>query len=149
MASAAPARNPVDEAAIAASLVEQFLTASMVPDPVRARSYMSADVRITFTGGRRFDDPSGTAAFNAVRYRKVQKKFEATNVAPGVRPGEFVVYNIGTLYGEWPDGTPFEGNRYVDRFEVKDGKITRMDVWNDSAEILLQRAGLAQDSPKR
>jgi hypothetical protein len=26
--------------------------------------------------------------------------------------GETIVYNLGTLYGEWPDGTPFEGNRY-------------------------------------
>ena len=33
----------------------------------------------------------------------------------------------------------------VDRFVIVDGKITTMDVWNDSAEILLRRAGLAQD----
>ena len=55
---------------------------------------------------------------------------------------ETVVYSIGTLYGEWPDGTPFEGNRYVDRYVVKAGLITEMDVWNDSAEWLLTRAGL-------
>ena len=49
--------------------------------------------------------------------------------------------NIGTLYGEWPDGEPFSCNRYVDRFVVRGGKIVRMDVWNDSAELLLVRAG--------
>jgi hypothetical protein len=54
-----------------------------------------------------------------------------------------VVYNIGTLYGEWPDGTEFSGNRYVDRYVLRDGLIVRMEVWNDSAEILLARAGLA------
>ena len=54
-----------------------------------------------------------------------------------------VVYSLGTLYGEWPDGTPFEGNRYVDRYVVRGGLITEMDVWNDSAEWLLVRAGLA------
>jgi hypothetical protein len=32
-----------------------------------------------------------------------------------------------------------------DRFVIVDGKITKMDVWNDSAEILLRRAGLAQN----
>ena len=64
-------------------------------------------------------------------------------MAPGV--GDSVVYNTGTLYGEWPDGTPFDGNRYVDRFVVRDGKIVRMDVWNDSAERLLDRNGLAED----
>ena len=56
---------------------------------------------------------------------------------------EAVVYSLGTLYGEWPDGTPFEGNRFVDRYVVRRGLITQMDVWNDSAEWLLVRAGLA------
>ena len=128
----------------AGRIVEAFLEASMVPDPVRARTYMAPDVRITFTGGRKFDDPAGTAAFNAVRYRVVKKQFERTDVVAGGTEDETVVYNIGTLYGEWPDGTPFSGNRYVDRFVVRQGKIVRMDVWNDSAEILLVRAGLAK-----
>lgn len=124
-------------------IVEAFLEASMVPDPVRARTYMAPGVKITFTGGRPFDDPAGTAAFNAARYRWVKKKFERTDVV-AAGADEAVVYNIGTLYGEWPDGEPFSGNRYVDRFVVRAGKIVRMDVWNDSAEILLVRAGLAK-----
>jgi ketosteroid isomerase-like protein len=123
--------------------VEEFLDASMVPDPVRARTFMAPDVKITFTGGRVFDDPAGTAAFNAARYRRVKKQFERTDVVVSATGDEAIVYNIGTLYGEWPDGEAFSGNRYVDRFVVRDGKIVRMDVWNDSAEILLIRAGLA------
>jgi hypothetical protein len=59
-------------------------------------------------------------------------------------PTETIVYSLGTLYGAWPDGTPFEGNRYVDRYVVCDGLITQMEVWNDSAEWLLVRAGLAR-----
>ena len=55
---------------------------------------------------------------------------------------ETVVYSIGTLYGEWPDGEPFEGNRYVDRFVVQGGKIVKMDVWNDSAERILVRRNI-------
>ena len=60
-------------------------------------------------------------------------------------PGEGVttVYSLGTLYGEWPDGTPFEGNRYVDRFTVRDGLIVTMEVWNDSAERLLTKHGVS------
>ena len=128
----------------AGRIVEEFLDASMIPDPVRARTYMAPDVKITFTGGRRFDDPAGTAAFNASRYRQVKKKFERTDVVAGGTDDETIVYNTGTLYGEWPDGEPFSGNRYVDRFVVSRGKIVRMDVWNDSAELLLIRAGLAK-----
>ncbi len=134
-----------DPHADAVRIVEAFLEASMVPDPVRARSYMAPGVRITFTGGRRFADPGESAGFNARRYRWVKKRFERTDVVAGATPDEAIVYNIGTLYGEWPDGTPFEGNRYVDRFEVSGGRIVRMDVWNDSAEILLARAGLSED----
>jgi ketosteroid isomerase-like protein len=129
----------------ARALVEAYLEASMIPDPVKARSFVAPDVRITFTGGRRFADPAGSAGFNAKRYRWVKKRFERTDVVAGASEEEATVYNIGTLYGEWPDGTPFEGNRYVDRFELRGGKITRMDVWNDSAEILLARAGLSED----
>ena len=84
--------------------------------------------------------PRETAAFNAKRYKWVKKKMERTDVVPG--RGETIVYNLGTLYGEWPDGTPFEGNRYVDRFVVRGGKIVQMDVWNDSAERLLTRHGI-------
>jgi hypothetical protein len=124
-------------------IVEEFLEASMIPDPVRARTFMAQDVQITFTGGRRFTDPAGTTGFNASRYRWVKKKFERTDVVAGGSDDETIVYNTGTLYGEWPDGVPFAGNRYVDRFVVRQGKIVRMDVWNDSAELLLVRAGLA------
>ena len=65
----------------------------------------------------------------------------------GATAQEAIVYNIGTLYGAWLDGTPFEGNRYVDRYVVRDGLIVKMDVWNDSAEWLLVRAGLAAAWP--
>jgi ketosteroid isomerase-like protein len=137
--------NVPNAEAEAKRIVEEFLDASMVPDPVKARTYMAPVVEITFTGGRKFDDPKGTAAFNAARYKWVKKKFERTDVVAGATAEEAIVYNTGTLYGEWPDGEAFSGNRYLDRFVVRHGRIARMDVWNDSAEILLRRAGLAKD----
>jgi ketosteroid isomerase-like protein len=130
----------LDQADEAAAVVEAFLHASMVPDPQTAARYIADDLAITFTGGRKYHHPRETAAFNARRYKWVKKKMERTDVVHGER--EPVVYNLGTLYGEWPDGTPFEGNRYVDRFVVRDGKIVQMDVWNDSAERLLVKAGI-------
>ena len=131
---------PTAETAEAAAIVERFLEASMVPDPVTAARYVSSDLQITFTGGRKYTHPRETAAFNARRYSWVKKRFGRTDVVPG--DGETVVYNIGTLHGAWPDGTPFEDNRYVDRFVVRGGKIVQMDVWNDSAERLLDRHGI-------
>ncbi len=129
----------------AVHVVEAFLDASMIPDPVRARSYLASDVKITFTGARRFTSAAEVAGFNAARYRKVSKKFERTEALAGAAPDEFTVYNSGTLFGEWPDGEAFSGNRYIDRFTVRGGKIVRMEVWNDSAELLLLRAGLVKE----
>ncbi|WP_417813246.1 nuclear transport factor 2 family protein [Thalassospira alkalitolerans] len=123
-----------------AQIVRDFLDASMKPDPVKAATYMSDDVVITFTDGAKYDHPSGTTAFNAARYKRVKKKFGQFDVAPG--KDETVVYSVGTLYGEWPDGTSFEGNRYVDRFVIRNGKIIKMDVWNESAERILVRQGI-------
>lgn len=119
----------------AVQIVSDFLAASMAPDPVKAATYMSRDVRITFTGGRAMPSATEITAFNAARYNWVKKElgqFDWTEHADYT-----VVYSNGTLYGEWPDGSSFSGNRYLDRFEVREGKITRMDVWNDSAEWIL------------
>jgi hypothetical protein len=120
----------------AVTLVRQFLELSMIPDPQGAARYMAADVRITFTGGRAMPDAQAITAFNGSRYNWVKKamgQFDWTEHAD-----HCVVYSNGTLYGQWPDGRSFSGNRYLDRFEVRNGLITRMDVWNDSAEWILQ-----------
>ena len=90
------------------------------------------------------DDPAEATAVNRARYKWVKKKVGPTHVVAGGSADETVVYQTGTLYGEWLDGTPFEGNRYVDRYVVSHGKIVKMEVWNDSAEWLMVRAGLAK-----
>jgi hypothetical protein len=127
----------------AAAIVDEFLRLVMIPDPDAARRLVSPELRIRFTGNRAMRDPAETTAFNAARYRWVKKRIERTEVVEG-GGAETVVYSLGTLHGQWPDGTPFEDNRYVDRYVVRDGLIVRMDVWNDSAEWLLVRAGLAK-----
>lgn len=128
-----------------AAVVDEYLRVLMIPDPQGARRYVAPDLRIRFTGGRPMKDPAECSAFNAGRYRWVKKRIERTETVAGGSEADTVVYSVGTLYGEWPDGTPFEGNRYVDRYVVCHGLITQMDVWNDSAEWLLVRAGLATD----
>lgn len=131
----------------AADIVNEFLRLIMIPDPIAASRYTAPDMKILFTGGRAMREPADCTKFNASRYKWVKKRIERTDsviASPEeAARGETVVYSIGTLYGEWPDGKPFEGNRYVDRYVVKNGLITHMDVWNDSAEWILVRAGLA------
>lgn len=144
--------NPVDPSAhppaSAGDVVNEFLRLIMIPDPAAASRFTAAELKIVFTGKRPMRQPAECTKFNISRYKWVKKEIERTDVviqsAEEVVRGETVVYSIGTLYGEWPDGQPFEGNRYVDRYVVRDGRITHMDVWNDSAEWLLVRAGLAE-----
>lgn len=128
----------------AKAIVESYLERSMVPDPDGAAAFVGDDFRLTFTGGRRFSSPAQSAAFNASRYAWVRKRFDRTDAALDEETGDIHVYNTGHLYGAWKDGTTFETNRYLDRFIVRDGKIVATDVWNDSAEILLHKAGLAE-----
>ncbi len=131
----------------AGAIVEEFLRLVMIPDPVAASRFVAPGLAIRFTGGRQMRQPAECSAFNATRYAWVKKRFESTDMVAGATHEEAVVYNTGTLYGAWPDGTPFEGNRYVDRYVLQRGLIVRMDVWNDSAEWLLVRAGLAAPWP--
>jgi hypothetical protein len=128
----------------AARIVDEYLRLHMIPDPGAARQYCAPEMEIRFTGNRLMHDPAEATAFNRARYKWVKKKFGPTHVVAGGSDDETTVYQTGTLYGEWSDGTAFEGNRYVDRFVVRRGKIVRMEVWNDSAEWLLVRAGLAK-----
>jgi hypothetical protein len=119
----------------AVELVKKHLEAAMKPDPVTAASFLSPDIRITFTGKRVMPNAQAVAAFNASRYKWVKKEFGQFDWME--RDDHVVVYSNGFLYGEWPDGRSFSGNRFLDRFEVKDEKIVRADVWNDSAEWIL------------
>lgn len=126
-----------------AALVDEYLRLLMIPDPEAARRFVAPDLLIRFTGGRVMRDPAECARFNSARYAWVKKRVESTEVVAGSTPAEAIVYSRGTLHGEWPDGAAFEGNRYVDRYVIRDGLIVQMDVWNDSAEWMLARAGLA------
>lgn len=125
-------------------VVAAYIERSMVPDPDGAAAFVSADLKIIFTGGRQFIQPAQTAAFNAKRYAWVKKR--PLRMDPVLEPetGDVRVYSTGQLYGAWPDGTPFDGNRFMDTFLVRDNLIVETHVWNDSAEWLLDRAGLAE-----
>ena len=133
-----------DPLAAAIAIVERYLELSMIPDPEAASAFVAPDFELIFTGGRRLTGAGGAAAFNAKRYANVQKRFLRTDAAHDPETGDIRVYNTGHLYGHWPDGTPFDSNRYMDMFIVRDGLIVSTHVWNDSAEILLARAGLAE-----
>lgn len=128
----------------AKAMVLTVLEALMTGDAETVAQGVAEDCEIVFTGGRRFSRPADIAAFNAGRYAWVRKRLERADVAEGAAGPDgpdFVVYSMGALYGAWPDGAPFDDMRYIDRFELRGGRIVKWEVWNDAGERLLERAG--------
>lgn len=121
----------------AAALVRGFLEAMEARDLARAQSMLSEGFVMQFPGTQPMHSLEELIAWARPRYNFVKKTYEGFDVMQGTG-AETLVYCRGTLSGEWPDGTAFDGIRFIDRFEVAEGRIVRQDVWNDIAET---RAG--------
>jgi hypothetical protein len=129
-----PAASVVDPLTAAVDVAKAYLTAMEARDLARAKSFLAPGVEFIFPGGARLTDIDAIVAGSAKRYQFVGKHIESFDAAP-VAGGGVAVYVRGTLHGRWLDGSAFEGIRFIDRIEVRDGLIVRQDVWNDSGEI--------------
>ncbi|MEM7498411.1 MAG: tautomerase family protein [Pseudomonadota bacterium] len=114
------------------TLVRGFLAAMEARDLETARRCIADGFEMRFPGAAPMHRLEELVAWAAPRYRFVRKTIEATETA--ITGGATAVWIHGTLSGEWPDGTAFEGIRFVDRFLLEGGLIARQDVWNDIAE---------------
>lgn len=116
----------------AKSIVESFLRTVERRDLVGARAFLGPGFVMIFPGGRRFTALEDLVAWSQTRGRGVRKIFERLDE---VRTGdETVVYSFGTLEGQWADGMPFAGIRFLDRFTLRGGRIVEQRVWNDMGE---------------
>lgn len=116
----------------AVELVMTFLFVMAAGDLDRARAVLTPDFEMTFPGNKRMTDPTQLVDWGRTRYLTLFKKIDATE-AIGRQDGA-TVYVRGTLSGTWLDGRDFSGIRFIDRFDVRDGKISQQDVWNDIGE---------------
>jgi phenylpyruvate tautomerase PptA (4-oxalocrotonate tautomerase family)/ketosteroid isomerase-like protein len=131
------ARTPAPALPDPARVVLDYLAAMERRDLDAARAMLAEGFAMRFPGSPVMTTLDELIAWSAPRYRAVRKSFEGVDVAPGA--DGVVVHCRGTLSGEWPDGAPFEGIRFVDRFELRGGLIARQDVWNDLAEARAAR----------
>jgi hypothetical protein len=122
------------------ALVRDFLAAMEARDLARARTMLAPGFAMTFPGGARFATLEELVAWAKPRYRWVKKTYARFDALPGAG-GDSVVYCHGTLRGVWPDGTGFEGIRFIDRFAIRDGLLADQQVWNDLAEHLAKAQG--------
>lgn len=122
-------RTPGKPVASPAETVRAFLAAMEARDLDRARGFLAGDFVMTFPGNARFGRLEDLVSWGGKRYRFVRKTYEGFDECFGEEG--MVVYCFGTLSGEWPDGRPFEGIRFIDRFVVEGGKLVDQRVWND------------------
>lgn len=115
-------------------IVLAYLAAMEARDLNLAQSFLGAGFEMVFPGTAPMHSLDQLIAWAKPRYQFVTKTYDQVESFQSPGPAA-VVYTRGTLSGGWPDGTPFEGIRFIDRFELQDGKITRQDVWNDIAEV--------------
>ncbi|WP_372965701.1 tautomerase family protein [Marinobacter sp.] len=113
------------------TMVREYLTAMENRELTQARQYLSDDFVMTFPGSGDLTSLEQLVEWSRGRYRFVQKTISAVNVAYEMESA--VVFVHGTLHGEWPDGTAFKDVRFIDRFEIRNDRLTRQDVWNDLA----------------
>ncbi|WP_319774972.1 tautomerase family protein [Breoghania sp.] len=126
------ARAPGKPVTGGAEIVRDYLQRMEARDLAGAEALLADGFRMTFPGGASFGALQELVDWSKTRYRFVKKTYEAFDEAFG--EAGMVVYCFGTLSGEWLDGTPFSGIRFIDRFEVREGKLTDQKVWNDLAE---------------
>lgn len=113
--------------------VRDFLAAMEARDLATAETFLGVGFRMQFPGADPMTTLPQLVDWAKPRYRFVKKTYERFEQAMSDEGP--VVYCSGTLNGEWPDGTPFEGIRFIDRFQFSDGLIVCQDVWNDIAEV--------------
>lgn len=114
-------------------LIDHFLGHLGNRDLQAASAMLSPQFQLTVSGGHEFRKLEEFAAFSkgrngpTVKHRERYEGFESDGTA--------VVYSLGYMSGSWLDGTEFDRVRYVDRFELRNGLIEKMDVWSDMAEF--------------
>ena len=116
----------------AIDLVKRFLVAMEARRLDEAQALTGPAFRMSFPGGAEFTSVQDLVGWAKRRYRSVRKTFTGFDVVAG--RDHTVVYCRGSLAGQWPDGSPFQDVRFIDRFEIREGYIVDQQVWNDLGE---------------
>lgn len=115
------------------AVVHAYLAAMEARELDTAQAMLGEGFVMNFPGAPAMTTLEQLIAWSKPRYNFVRKTYDGFDACQGA--GHAVVYARGTLSGEWPDGAAFQNIRFIDRFEITAGRITRQDVWNDIAEV--------------
>ena len=126
-------RNPVPAAEQPEDIIRAFLNAMEERNLDLAKTFCAEGFEMVLPGNATFSTLEDLVAWAKTRYSGISKTFEGYDTS--FHGCDAVVTCHGTLSGTWPDGNAFSGIRFMDRFTLKDGRITSQQVWNDLAEV--------------
>lgn len=129
-------RDPAPALPDPAQIVRDYLGAMENRKLETAQAMLAEDFQMVFPATAPMTHLSELIDWSKGRYKFVTKTYDGFDALHSA--GVAVVYARGTLAGEWLNGTPFEGIRFIDRFEISGGRILRQDVWNDMGEVRAQ-----------
>lgn len=127
-------RNPAPARPDPAQIVRDYLAAMEARELDKARAMLGGGFTMTFPGTAPMGSLEELIEWSKPRYKFVTKTYNGFDAMQSAGDAS-IVYCRGTLQGEYHDDSAFADIRFIDRFEVIDGKITRQDVWNDMAEV--------------
>ena len=117
----------------AVDVVKHFFDAMSRRDFAAMEQVMAPNFKMTVSGGQVFTHPRDFAANSGKRQKSARKTTDRYDEIPNANGA--VVFAIGSMAGEWNDGSTYSNVRYIDRFEIQNGKIVDMNVWSDMAEF--------------
>lgn len=127
-------RTPAATRPDPAQIVRDYLSAMEARQLDQAQAMLAEGFTMTFPGTDPMRSLAELIEWSKPRYKFVTKTYDGFDAMQSAGDAA-IVYCRGTLQGEYHDGTTFESIRFIDRFEVADGKISKQDVWNDMAEV--------------
>ena len=126
-------RSPAPARPDPCAQVRAYLSAMEARDIETARAMLAPGFVMNFPDAPGLASLEDLIAWAKPRYAFVRKTYDRLESFQSGRVS--IVYALGTLHGEWLEGDAFSGIRFIDRFEIEDGRLTRQDVWNDMAEV--------------
>ncbi len=126
-------RTPAPALADPCAIVETFLQHLGNRNLESARELIADDFVMFFPAAAVMHQFAQLLEWSETRYKRIEKTIDGIEAMQSAGD-ESIVYCRGTLSGEWLDGSAFSGIRFIDRFELVNGKITKQEVWNDIAE---------------
>ncbi len=121
------------ERAVALDVVRELVDALGHRDLAAAQRLLMPEFTMTIPGNRSFRSLAQFLLQPGAQLRESRyslDSLEACESAVGV-----AVYACGTMSGSWADGVAFRALRFCARFQLQDGRVREMQLWNDLAEF--------------